>query len=45
MASGDADPMLICSSGMKGYSPQVFRVLYTELPCQTLQLYYTNCYT
>ena len=44
MGSGDADPTLLCSSGMKGCPPQVFRVLYAELPCQTLQLYNTNCY-
>ena len=33
---GHADPMLICSSGMKGCPPQVFRVLYAEVPYQTL---------
>ena len=44
MGSGYADPMLLYSSGMKECPPQVFRVLYAELPCQTLQLYSTNCY-
>ena len=44
MGSGDADPTLLRSSGMKGCPPQVSRVLYAELPCQTLQLYSTNCY-
>ena len=33
-----ADPTLLSSSGVKGCPPQVFRVLYAELPCQTLQL-------
>ena len=43
MGSGDADPTLLFSSGMKGYPPQVFRALYAELTCQTLQLYDANC--
>ena len=41
--SRDADPKLLCSSGMKGCPPQVFRVQCAELFCQILQLYNTNC--
>ena len=44
MGSNKAAPMLLCSSGMKGCRPQVFRVFYAKLPSQTLQLYNTNCY-
>ena len=39
----DADPKLLYSSGMKGCPAQVFRVLCSKLPCQTLQLYNMNC--
>ena len=42
--SGDAYPTLLCSLGMKGCPPQVFRALIAEVPCQTLQLYNTNYY-
>ena len=44
MGSGDADPMLLFSSGLKECPPQVFRAFYEEFPCQTLQLNNTNCY-
>ena len=36
MGSGDADPTLHSSLGKKGCPPQVFRVLYTELPFHKL---------
>ena len=40
MGSGDVDPMppWACSSRMKGYPPQIFRVLYTERPCCTTRI-------
>ena len=38
MGSGDADPMLLFSSGMKGCPPLIFKAAYAEIPCQTLQL-------
>ena len=44
MDSRDADPKLLCTSRMKGCPPQVYRVLYAELPCQALKLYNTNCH-
>ena len=44
VGSGDADPMLLCFSGMEGCSLQAFRVLHSECHCQTLHLYNTNCY-
>ena len=44
MGSGDADPTLLCSSGITECPTKVFRALYAELPCQTLHLYNTNCY-
>ena len=43
IGSGDADSTLLWSTGMKGCPPQVFRVLYEELPCHILQLYNKNC--
>ena len=43
MGSVDVDSTLLCSSGMKRCHPMIFRVLYAELPCQTLQLHNMNC--
>ena len=42
MGSCDADATLLCSSGVTGCLPTVFRALYAERPCQTLQLYLTQ---
>ena len=45
MGSNKAAPMLLCSSGMKGCRPQVFRVFYAKLPSQTqIVIFNTNCY-
>ena len=38
MGSGDADPILLCSSRMKGFQGS----LYAEHPSHTLQLYNTE---
>ena len=43
MGASDADSKLLCSSGMNGCPPQVFRVLSAELPYEILQPYNTYC--